>query len=220
MGHHFQGGVLSARSCAYPEKGNLVTVNPCQIEIDILKHPIGKQDQYAAAYGGMNFFRFNPDGTVNRKRIFLDDRNARNMRQKLMLFYTGKTRSTDDVLKEQKQNTASKLDTLDYMRGQAEAMYDTLRNEGFTDIFGQMLHEGWLRKQTLASAISNPDIAEYYESAMKAGAKGGKLLGAGGGGFLLFYCDESLQPRVESAIGLRRVDFHVSLNGSRVVFFS
>lgn len=218
----FTVGLLNAlyTHVGYRPSAEELADQACQIEIDILKHPIGKQDQYAAAYGGMNFFKFNPDGTVDRKRIFLDDRNARYMRQKLMLFYTGKTRSADDVLKEQKQNTAFKLDTLDYMRDQAETMYDTLMNEGFTDSFGKMLHEGWMRKQTLASTISNSDIAEYYESAIKAGAKGGKLLGAGGGGFLLFYCDENLQPMVESVVGLRRVDFHVSLNGSRVVFFN
>ena len=192
----------------------------CEIEIDILKHPIGKQDQYAAAYGGMNYFEFHKDGSVLRKRIFLEEADARNMRQKLMLFYTGITRSADDVLKEQKKNTQDKLATLDFMRNQAGEMRDILIGEGFNEKFGHMLHEGWMKKQTLAGSISDPVIADYYNKALEAGAIGGKLLGAGGGGFLLFYADEAKQKQIEDAIGLRRVDFHINQNGSRVVFFT
>lgn len=192
----------------------------CEIEIDILKHPIGKQDQYAAAYGGMNYFEFHKDGSVLRKRIFLEEADARDMRQKLMLFYTGITRSADAVLKEQKKNTQGKLETLDFMKNQAEQMRDILLNEGFNEKFGVMLHEGWMKKQTLAGSISDPVIKGYYDKALQAGAVGGKLLGAGGGGFLLFYCDEAKQKAVEEAVGLRRVDFHVNQNGSRVVFFT
>ena len=191
----------------------------CDIEIEILKHPIGKQDQYAAAYGGMNYFEFNKDGSVLRKRIFLDEADARDMRQKLMLFYTGITRSADNVLKEQKKNTAGKLETLDFMKNQAKEMSEILMTDGFDERFGTMLHEGWMKKQTLAGSISDSTIKGYYDKALEAGAVGGKLLGAGGGGFLLFYCDEDKQKMVEQAVGLRRVDFHVSTNGSRVVFF-
>lgn len=191
----------------------------CDIEIEILKHPIGKQDQYAAAYGGLNYFEFHKDGSVLRKRLFLDEANARDMRQKLVLFYTGITRSADNVLKEQKKNTIDKLATLDYMRDQARNMCSILETEGFNEKFGTMLHEGWMKKQTLAGAISDPVIKGYYDKAIEAGAVGGKLLGAGGGGFLLFYCDEDKQKKVENAVGLRRVDFRVGTNGSRVVFF-
>lgn len=192
----------------------------CEIEIDVLKHPIGKQDQYAAAYGGLNYFIFHKDETVTRKRIALDEADTRNMRQKLMLFYTGLTRSADSVLKEQKSNTSAKLEVLDYMRDQAGDMYNILSTEGFNAKFGEMLHDGWMHKQTLASSITDPTISGYYDKAIKAGATGGKLLGAGGGGFLLFYCDEALQSQVEKEIGLRRVDFHVEFNGSQVVFFA
>ncbi len=218
----FTVGLLNAlyTYIGYRPSANELAEMACKIEIDILKHPIGKQDQYAAAYGGMNYFTFNKDDSVKRKRIFLDDRNARMMRQKLMMFYTGITRNADDVLKEQKSNTSSKIDTLDFMKRQADHMYEELSSNGFNDTFAEMLHEGWKHKQKLASSISNNEISDYYEKAVNAGAKGGKLLGAGGGGFLLFYCDEDFQPAVEESIGLRRVDFHVSLNGSRVVFFS
>lgn len=190
----------------------------CRIEINVLKHPIGKQDQYAAAYGGMNYFMFHTDGTVERKKIVLDDRSARLMRQKLMLFYTGMTRNANEVLREQRANIASRMETLDYMRDQAGAMYEELTASGFNEKFGQALHEDWMRKQTLADSITSPRITEYYEKALRAGAAGGKLLGAGGGGFLLFYCDEQYQAEVEKAVGLRRVEFHPSRKGSQVVF--
>lgn len=190
----------------------------CQVEIDILKHPIGKQDQYATAYGGMNYFRFHPDGSVERRKIILKDADIRRMRSKLMLFYTGMTRSADVILTEQRQNTASKLETLDFMRHQADEMYTELMANGFTSHFGEALHQGWERKKSLASGINNGMIQEYYRNAIQSGALGGKLLGAGGGGFLLFYCDEDRQAAVEQAVGLPMVDFCISARGSRVIF--
>lgn len=217
----FTVGVLNAlyTYAGYRPSAEELASQACQIEIDILKHPIGKQDQYAAAYGGLNYFTFNTDGTVTRKRIYFDEHNARLMRQKLMLFYTGMTRSADGVLKEQKANTVAKMKTLDFMRDQAGILYENLTTEGVNEKLGKMLHEGWLKKQTLAGTISNPQITEYYEKALRAGAVGGKLLGAGGGGFLLFYCDEQFQSAVEEAVGLRRVDVRVNRNGSRVIFY-
>ena len=192
----------------------------CQVEIDILGHPIGKQDQYAAAFGGLNYFAFNPDGTVERRQISLNEQNRRRMSRKLMFFYTGMTREADSILSEQKANISAKTATLNYMKAQAEDMYRMLITEGFTQEFGHMLHNGWLRKQELSAKISDSRIAGYYQQALDAGAVGGKLLGAGGGGFLLFYCDEWLQQNVEDAIGLRRVDFNFTQNGSRVIFSS
>lgn len=207
--HTFVGSTVSAEQLAR---------EACEIEINILKHPIGKQDQYAAAYGGTNYFQFNEDGTVERKRIFLDEHNARVMRQRLMLFYTGVTRNADEVLNEQKKNISNKMEVLDFMRNQAKEMKDILLDSGFDERFGLMLHEGWMHKKELACSITNDGIQDCYEKAIQAGAKGGKLLGAGGGGFLLFYCDEDLQTEVEKAIGLRRIDFHPNLHGSQVIF--
>ena len=137
-----------------------------------------------------------------------------------MLFYTGITRSADDVLSEQKKKTDVNIPILDFMAAQAGQMRDTLINEGFNEKFGKMLHEGWMHKMELADSIANDEIRGHYDRAIKAGAVGGKLLGAGGGGFLLFYCDEAKQPAVEAAVGLRRVDFHPELNGTRVIFYS
>lgn len=216
----FTVGLLNALHAyaGYSPSAEELAQQACQVEIDILKHPIGKQDQYAAAYGGMNYFCFNPDGSVERTRIFLDDRSYRSMRQKLLMFYTGMTRSANGILTEQKQNTEAKLATLDYMRHQADEMYAELTTNGFNARFGDALHQGWMRKQSLASSISNPEINEYYEKGIAAGARGGKLLGAGGGGFLLFYCDEEKQAAMEQALGLPLVDFHISARGSRVIF--
>ena len=190
----------------------------CQVEIDILGHPIGKQDQYAAAFGGINYFAFNPDETVERRKIVLDENNMRRMSRKLMFLYTGLTHQADNILAEQKANTSSKMDTLDYMKHQADEMYTMLTTQGFTDDFGLMLHYGWMQKQKLASKITDSQISEYYEKALKAGAVGGKLLGAGGGGFLLLYCDEWKQQLVQDELGLRRLDFRFTPNGTRVIF--
>ncbi len=99
-------------------------------------------------------------------------------------------------------------------------MCNVFLNEGVNDKFGKMLHEGWMHKKELAGSINNEIISDYYDRAIEAGAIGGKLLGAGGGGFLLFYCDEQYHQKVEEAVGLRRVEFHANLNGSQVVFFS
>lgn len=218
----FTVGLLNAlyTYAGYRASAQELAENACEIEMEILKHPIGKQDQFAAAFGGMNYFRFHKDGSVSRNHIFMSDADARNMRQKLLLFYTGITRSADGVLEEQKKNTPSRMEILDHMRDQAQEMYQELTQNGFYESFARILHQGWLYKKSLASTISNGPINEYYEKAMEAGAKGGKLLGAGGGGFLLFYCDEQDQTAVEETIGLPRIDFHVSLNGSRVVFFA
>ena len=192
----------------------------CQIEINILGHPIGKQDQYAAAYGGMNYFQFNADESVRGERITLSEDNWHTMRRKLMLFYTGITRSADSVLKEQKKNTGNRLNELNEMKQQAVNMYRELSENGFTGNFGDALHRGWIRKQTLAGAITNTEITQLYETALAAGARGGKLLGAGGGGFFLFYCDEQYQHAVSKALGLRQVDFAPDFYGSQVVYFA
>lgn len=192
----------------------------CEIEIDILKHPIGKQDQYAAAYGALNYYRFNADGSVNMERIRMDEWEFKKMDRRLMMFYTGISRSADHILEDQKKQTSNKLEVLDSMRDQAGCMKDMLRQEGFHDGFGRMLHEGWERKRSISNRISNGMIDVYYQKAMEAGALGGKLLGAGGGGFLLVYCNEERQDDVRKALGLKELDFRISPYGSRVVYFA
>lgn len=218
----FTVGVLNAlfTYAGHRLSGKELAELACRVEIDILGHPIGKQDQYAAAYGGLNYFRFHSDGSVSSNRIDLKELDWRAMNRKLMLFYTGITRSADNVLTEQKKNTKNKIEVLNEMKQQAGDLYHELAANGFGRSFGEALHQGWIRKQTLAGSISNPEIAHFYEQAIAAGAMGGKLLGAGGGGFLLLYCDEEKQGAVREALGLQQVDFGPDLYGSRVVYFA
>lgn len=192
----------------------------CQIEINVLGHPIGKQDQYAAAYGGVNYFTFERSGDVQREKILVSDNDLRNMNRKLMMFYTGIRRSADGILSRQSQETKNKMEVLMFMRDQANRMRDGMVQKGFTPDFAKMLDEAWQKKKSITSGISNPEIDELYQKAISAGAAGGKLLGAGGGGFILLYCDEPYQPAVREALGLRELDFEISLNGSRVVYFA
>lgn len=192
----------------------------CQIEINVLGHPIGKQDQYAAAYGGVNYFTFERSGDVQREKILVSDNDLRNMNRKLMMFYTGIRRSADGILSRQSQETKNKIEVLMFMRDQANRMRDGLVQKGFTPDFAKMLDKAWQKKKSITSGISNPEIDELYQKAISAGAAGGKLLGAGGGGFILLYCDEPYQPAVREALGLRELDFEISLNGSRVVYFA
>ena len=192
----------------------------CQIEIDILGHPIGKQDQYAASFGGINYFTFERNGDVNREKIDVSEDDKRLMDSKLMMFYTGISRSADGILAKQSAETSEKLDVLNYMRNQANDMKCLLNEEGFNIKFAEMLHDGWQKKKSIINSISNNDIDSYYNLALEAGASGGKLLGAGGGGFILVYCDEQYQKAVREAVGLYELNFRIARYGSRVVYFA
>jgi D-glycero-alpha-D-manno-heptose-7-phosphate kinase len=192
----------------------------CKLEIDVLKHPIGKQDQYAAAYGGINYFRFRANGEVERRHIFLSDEDIFHLEHKLILFFLGTNRDANSILKEQKADISSRVDTLNAMRAQADTLADILLSEGFNDKFGCILHDGWLMKKTLTGKISNSEIDGYYQKALQAGVLGGKLLGAGGGGFLLMYCDPQHRDHVKEALGLRSLQLRVSRYGSQVIFFA
>lgn len=191
----------------------------CEVEIDILKNPIGKQDHAAAAFGGLNYFKFCADGRVERERFELAQEDYRKLESRLVLFYTGKTHSAGSILKEQKANTAKNLEVMDAMRDQADELRIRLKKEGFGPYFGEMLREGWERKKVLSGGITSGLIDELYDRGLKAGALGGKLLGAGGGGFLLFYCSEERQDELRRALGLQQLYFRVSRYGSRVVYF-
>lgn len=192
----------------------------CQIEIDILKSPIGKQDQSAAAFGGINYIRFNSDESVNRERIWLSEQSTRQLEKNLMLFYTGMCRDANTILTQQKKDTASKLSTLDSMREQAEELRNLFKNYNTGVEFGRLLDRGWQKKRSVTGAISNPEIDAFYEKALKAGAIGGKLLGAGGGGFLLLYVEDEHQQKVRNALKLPQMFFHISVYGSRIVYFN
>lgn len=191
----------------------------CHVEIDLLKEPIGKQDQYASAFGGLNHFKFHSDGTTTVERIFVADATIRRLEASLFLFYLGTSRAASTVLKEQANNLADEkvFETQKIMVGQVETGIYLLR-DGDLDGFGRLLHEAWELKKTLASKISDPMIDAYYRKGIDAGALGGKLVGAGGGGFLLFYCPISAQSWFLKSMGeLRRVPFRFEMNGSRII---
>ena len=190
----------------------------CQIEIETLKQPIGKQDQYIAAYGGMKSIQFNADDSVFVDPVICSRETRRELEQRLMLFFTGLDRVSSDVLTEQRQKTPTNVGTLDTMVGLAHEMRKALIENDLTG-FGRILHEGWLLKKRLASNISNSKIDDYYQRAMDAGALGGKITGAGGGGFLLLCCQPAKQSAVRAALSeLREMDFEFEPQGSKIIY--
>ncbi len=190
----------------------------CEVEIGRLGKPIGKQDQYIAACGGLRFIRFLPDETVVVEKVDLPDGERRRLNQQLMLFFTNVTRRSETVLKEQKANIDGRMDVL---RGLKEMAYQgrALLEAGDFDAFGRLMHEGWALKKQMATKISNGQIDEVYATARKAGALGGKITGAGGGGFLLLYCPRERQYDVRDALrGLPELPFHLEPDGTKVIF--
>jgi D-glycero-alpha-D-manno-heptose-7-phosphate kinase len=192
----------------------------CEIEIDILGHPIGKQDQYIAAYGGFNFIRFNGDETVFVDPIICAKETRMKLHRKLLLFYTGIARISSTILETQRANIDENYRFLDEMVVLSERMRESIVNNNITT-FGELLHEGWEHKKKLTHNVSNNGINEYYEKARKAGAVGGKILGAGGGGFLLLFCEEDLQVNVRKALSnLRESPFLFEPQGSKIIYVS
>ena len=194
----------------------------CEIEIDTLGKPIGKQDQYAAAFGGMNYIRFNSDDSVVIEPIVCTSATRRHLKDCLLLFYTGLTRKSEQILSEQKTKT-EKGDADNYLSSLVE-LAEELRNALCHDepaAVGDILHRAWLVKREIVSGISDPQIDRWYEEARAAGAIGGKLLGAGGGGFLLLYCEPERQRALRgrmAEIGLREVEFTFEGQGSRIIY--
>jgi D-glycero-alpha-D-manno-heptose-7-phosphate kinase len=192
----------------------------CQIEIERCGKPIGKQDQYIAAFGGLQYIQFNPDGTVFVDPVICKNSTKLELEENLLMLYTGITRSADGILQEQSKNTsaADKRKSLRAMKQQADELRKALESDDL-EAFGELLHEGWMLKRTLASGISNPQIDDWYESARKHGAKGGKLLGAGGGGFLLFYAEQQYHRDICLALPeLRMVPVELEPQGSKIVY--
>lgn len=217
----FTVGLLNSLNCY---KGKFVSKDKlaklaCEVEIEKLGNPIGKQDQYGAALGGLNFINFNQDGSVSHEPILMEGKTYKELQKNLLMFYTGTTRSANTILAEQTKNITSddKAKNLLKMCGLAKDMKVALENNDISS-FGKILDEGWQLKKELASGIANPAIDEAYEIAMKNGALGGKLLGAGGGGFLLFYCEEEKQDQLKKAIGLRELDFSFERDGTSVIY--
>jgi len=195
----------------------------CKIEIDILKEPIGKQDQYIAAYGGVTAFTFHKDGTVEAERVPMKLEVLDELERNLIIFYSGVERAASVVLSEQGQVIASNKDNaVERMHRIKELGYETRRLliSGDVDSYGDLLHEHWTNKRKLASKMTDAVIDEHYEAARKAGAIGGKLMGAGGGGFFMFYARPGDRRAVYEALikrGLKPLRFRFDFDGARIV---
>ena len=192
----------------------------CDIEIEICKKPIGKQDQYIAAYGGVSTFTFQKSGRVISERINLSNKNLQYLGANLLLFYTGKTRQSSDILAEQKSNTSNGINTeyLTKIKKLAIKGYGSFLKGNF-DIVGELIKKNWEYKKLLSSKISNGEISGMCEKAIKAGALGAKISGAGGGGFLLVYCESEKQNKLKKALkDYREMPFLLEQHGSKIIF--
>ncbi len=213
--------------CLYANKREFITKEQlareaCEIEIDILGEPIGKQDQYAAAFGGLNIIHFHPNGDVRIEPLYVKNDVYRKLQENLLMFYVGNQRKASDILTEQKKN-ASHEEKFNVLRSMVLLVSD-LRSCLYTSHlqdFGKILHENWILKQKLASQITNPEIDEIYRTGIHSGAEGGKLLGAGGGGFMLFYCEKENQQKLMDALKpLVKYDFAFEREGSKLIHFA
>lgn len=194
----------------------------CQIEIDKLSEPIGKQDQYAAAFGDVNLIEFRSDG-VQVKPLQISSETRRTLEKNLLLFFTGATRQAASILRAQKKSSEDNdprvIEALDAVKSAAYDVKACLEQGNLTK-FGKLLDAAWQRKKEFAPGISNKSIDECYALALANGALGGKVTGAGGGGFLMLYCEPDCQPAVTAALeakDLRRMDFRFETEGARVL---
>ncbi|MEO8593021.1 MAG: GHMP kinase [Candidatus Solibacter sp.] len=207
--HSFQGHVVTPHRLAD---------EACRIEIEYLSEPIGKQDQFIAAYGGLQFIQFHADGHVTVDPVMCSPGTRRELNRRLMVFYTGGTRAAREILQRQSGNTQDRLPVLEKMCRIAHDLRDILTVGRDLNEFGRLLHESWMLKKSLVDSISNPRIEDQYERGIQAGALGGKLLGAGGGGFLLFYCEPHLQDRLRAALPeLPVLPFSFEPEGSKII---
>ncbi len=216
-------GVLQA---LYAYKGQIISAKnvaeqACRIEIDILGKPIGKQDQYAAAFGGVNYIRFNPDDTVDVEPVPAPADTLRELSSRMMLLYTEQQRDADGILKRQSEGTKDRMPVLREMRDLAQEMRVALGGGGGLDEFARLLHQGWELKRSLGFGISMDSVDAWYEQARKLGAQGGKLLGAGGGGFLLLLAPKERHNMIRDALGHpRELTLDIDRRGGRVIFIS
>jgi D-glycero-alpha-D-manno-heptose-7-phosphate kinase len=189
----------------------------CEIEIEILKEPIGKQDQYEAAYGGLNLIRFYPNGEVNVEPIKMNNDTTKQLEDNLLLFYIGNIRSASEILYDQKHNLQKSIAKYNSLLAMAELAGDAKKCLSKSDLdgFGIILDKNWKLKRSLSNKISNHFIDDIYNLAKKNGALGGKVLGAGGGGFVLLYCVKQYQERLRDALyKLKEVSFKFEKEGS------
>jgi D-glycero-alpha-D-manno-heptose-7-phosphate kinase len=207
-----------SRSIIHPRE---LAEQACHIEIDLLKEPIGKQDQYIAAFGGVTCFTFRRDGTVEAQPLALEEDTRNALADNLLIFFTGYARSASDILRDQdtrtRQNDGGMIDNLHYIKD-IGVRSKTALERGDLVAFGKLMHEHWEHKRKRSSGMSNTRIDQWYNLGMDAGAIGGKLIGAGGGGFLMFYAEEKVRLRhVMREAGLTEVRFQMDFDGTKVL---
>jgi D-glycero-alpha-D-manno-heptose-7-phosphate kinase len=216
----FTVGLLHA---LYAMQGHVVTAHrlaseACEIEISRLGEPIGKQDQFIAAYGGLQFIQFYADGHVTVDPVICTPETRRELNRRLVVFYLGGTRAARDILTRQRANAENHLCKVAKMCEIAQQLREVLTSGRDLNEFGRLLHCAWQLKKSLEGTISNKWIDQQYERALSAGALGGKLLGAGGGGFLLLYCEPHLQCRLRAELSeFSELPFAFDLEGSKVI---
>lgn len=214
---------VGALHAMYAYLGEIVTAErlaqeACQIEIEILEKPIGVQDQYIVSSGGLRFMKFEQDGRIVIEDVAIDPADKRRLNENLLLFYTGVSRASEGILDEQKHNIDARVNILRQLKQMAYQARDALEC-GKLDGIGELLDESWQLKKQLASRISNGKIDSLYQRARRAGAIGGKITGAGGGGFLLLYCPHDKQDAVRAALPeLQELPFQLEQDGTKVIF--
>ena len=205
----YQGEIVSAERLAR---------EACTIEIDTLRKPIGIQDQYIAAYGGLRFIEFMPDGEVKTEKVNISTDARRALNDNFLLFFTGVGRKSSTILKEQKSNIKDRLNELREIKQMAYQARTYVEAENF-DALGDLMHQSWELKKRLAGTISNGHINDMYETARNAGAVGGKIAGAGGGGFLLLYVPYERQSKVREELrDLQELPFRLESDGTKIIF--
>jgi len=219
----FTTGLLKAlhaykRNLVHPQE---LAEQACYIEIDKLGEPIGKQDQYIAAYGGITCFRFLPDGRVDAWPLNISTETRYTLEDNLLLFFTGYSREASSILKEQddksKRDDQDMIQNLHYVKDMAKRSQNALESGNLHE-FANIMKEHWEYKKRRSGSMSNPKIDEWYNLAIENGAMGGKLIGAGGGGFLMFYSEDKTRLRHTMAkAGLQEVRFHFDFEGTKIV---
>lgn len=207
--YHYRGEQVSSERLAR---------EACRIEIDILGKPIGKQDQYIAAYGGLCSFEFLPDERVVMERLDISPSGKRRLGSNLLLFFTNIVRKASSILSEQSEKIGDTIAFHDEIKSLAREVHAAL-HAGNYDLIGEALHRNWELKKQLANGVSNPEIDAMYEAARSGGGVGGKIAGAGGGGFLMMYCRRPDQDNLRDALSnYREMPFLLEPHGSRVIF--
>ena len=206
--HSYKGEFVSAEELAR---------EAVKVEREILMEEGGKQDQYIAAYGGTNLMKFRNDGSVEMVNAVSHDSNLKRIEESLLLLYTNRERNSTEIHRDQIENSHEKMNVYDEMKKLTDDVLKAIC-DGDLDTLGELMHRNWMMKRSLSRRISDSWIDGKYERAIKLGAKGGKLVGAGGGGFLLLVTEPEKHENIARELGLRKVDFKFSQSGSRVIF--